>query len=369
MTRLRFALLIAACVGLADACAHKAPATPGPHPTRTDRAAVLARAEIWTETDVPSMDMRAGPQGKGALAPFSEVTCTFIDRQLGGHSPKFSCVIEPGDEVRIKYGERNAEVYAAVATTRLLWALGFAADRWYPVSVVCHGCPSEPQRDTKPAGGDVRFEVAALERKLPGKTFETRPDEGWKWAELDLVQESAGGATVAQRDALTLLAVMLQHTDSKAKQQRINCTDENPDKAEKSEAADKSATVPCAHPVMFVHDVGLTFGKANLFNKQSSGSVNFENWKSKPIWKDARTCTANLSKSWTGSLNNPVISEAGRKFLADLLNQLTDAQLTDLFEVARFPKYSGVPAADWVALFKAKRAEISSVTCTAKPRA
>jgi hypothetical protein len=39
----------------------------------------------------------------------------------------------------------------------------------------------------------------------------------------------------------------------------------------------------------------------------------------------------------TGTIGDPVIHEAGRRF-ADLLSQLSDAQLRDLFEVARFRK-------------------------------
>ena len=37
----------------------------------------------------------------------------------------------------------------------------------------------------------------------------------------------------------------------------------------------------------------------------------------------------------TGTLDKPVISEAGRAFLAGLLAQLSDAQLHDLFDVSR----------------------------------
>ncbi len=352
MTRWRIAVLITGCITSANACAHAVTVEkPGSHPTKAERAAVLARAQIWSATDIAAMDLRAGPQGSGAFAPFADVACTFIDKKLTGNSPKFSCELAPGDEVRVKYGERNAETYATVATTRLLWALGFAADRWYPVSVICHGCPRDPQNEKTPAGEDVRFEIAAIERKMPGKTFETHTDEGWKWAELDLVQESAGGATRAQRDALKLLAVMLQHTDSKDKQQRITCTGKD------------NGTMPCAHPIMFIHDVGLTFGKATLMNKQQTSGVSFENWSTQPVWQPGKACVGNISKSWTGSLKEPVISEAGRKFLADLLNQLTDAQLSDMFEVARFQRYSHVPASDWVAAFKKKRTEIAGVTC------
>jgi hypothetical protein len=78
-----------------------------------------------------------------------------------------------------------------------------------------------------------------------------------------------------------------------------------------------------------------------------------------------------LPKSSTGTLENPRISEEGRKFLADLLVQLTDMQLHDLFEAARFPGRSTASGtatyrptiAQWVDAFKQKRDEVVSVTC------
>jgi hypothetical protein len=91
----------------------------------------------------------------------------------------------------------------------------------------------------------------------------------------------------------------------------------------------------CDQPFLFLHDVGLTFGRANFFNGAGTGSVNLEEWTKTPIWKDRGACIGHLSKSKTGTLGNPHISEAGRKFLADLLVQLTDRQLRDLFEVAQ----------------------------------
>ncbi len=69
-------------------------------------------------------------------------------------------------------------------------------------------------------------------------------------------------------------------------------------------------------------------------------------------------------------MKNPVISEAGRRFLADLLAQLTDRQLTDLFKVARMPARAraaeqpeGDSVREWVAAFKAKRDEIVNHRC------
>jgi hypothetical protein len=120
-----------------------------------------------------------------------------------------------------------------------------------------------------------------------------------------------------------------------------------------------------------LHDVGLTFGQANFFNRTSVGSVNFEQWTRAPIWKDAAACVGNLSKSLTGTLDNPKVSEAGRQFLADLLVQITDDQLRDLFEVARVdhrsrrPDSKDPPATidEWLAAFKHKRDEIVNNRC------
>ena len=83
------------------------------------------------------------------------------------------------------------------------------------------------------------------------------------------------------------------------------------------------------------------------------------------IWKGKSGCTGNLPKSMTGSLEDPQISEAGRKFLADMLTQLSDQQIHDLFEVARFTRRDrGTTVDDWVAAFKQKRDEITTRTCS-----
>ena len=100
-------------------------------------------------------------------------------KQLSGHSPKFVCETSPGHEMHVKYGPRNAEVFGEVLATRLFWALGFAADRMYPVRVRCHGCPKDPMHSPEMAGRVVVFDAAAIERKLPGRAMETRGDSGW----------------------------------------------------------------------------------------------------------------------------------------------------------------------------------------------
>jgi hypothetical protein len=320
------------------------------------RLDAIRRAQVWAPTDVAAMDLRAGPRGTGAFAPDQVVTCDYKAKQMNGATPKFTCVLPPDDELKVKYGRQNGEVYAEVASSRLFWALGFIADRMYPVRVICRGCPAYIKGT----------EMASVQRKAAGHEIEVTENSGWAWPELDLVQERLGGASRAQRDALKLLAVLVQHTDSKPEQQRLLCRDAAPRTA--------LAEAPCEQPVMMVHDLGKTFGRANLFNRDAIGTVNLQMWSTTRVWTtDTGPCVGNLPRSQTGTLANPLITEAGRRFLADLLQKLSDAQMRDLFEVSRFHRYATASESapdstsidQWVDAFKNKRAEIVNRTCQA----
>jgi hypothetical protein len=324
-----------------------------------ERLQVIRRAQVWQPTDVASMDLNAGPK-HGAFPPGDTVTCDYVKEAFTGASPKFACVIAKGDRLKVRYGVDNGEVYAGIATSRLLWALGFGADQLYPVHVVCRGCPKELHGDGAAVAGETRFDVAGIERKMPGVDIETSDGPGWAWPELAYVQPATSAMQRMHRDALTLLAVFVQHSDNKTNQQRLTCLGEH---------AGKAGVANCAEPFMMIHDVGQTFGRANLWNRSSVGSVNLDMWAHTPIWKDAKRCIGDLAAAQTATLSNPTISEAGRKFLADLLIQLSDAQLRDLFTVARFADKpvngrAGRTTVDaWVDAFKHKRDEIASVTC------
>lgn len=331
------------------------------------RLDAIRRAEVWRPTNVAANDIAVGPRIPGRFAANSTVRCTYVDEKLSGRSPKFACEIPPADEVKVKYGRTNGEVYAEVAATRLLWALGFGADAMYPVKVVCKGCPPDPKTDMRPARGETTFSPAAIERKMPGTELTWNDREGWSWNELDLMDERRSPAQQAHRDALKLLAAMLQHSDSKPQQQRLVCLDAKP--ATEGRGKKKKVT-SCERPFLMINDLGLTFGESNAWNRNSPGSAHFEKWSQEPVWRKPETCEANLSGSLTGTLKHPVISEAGRKFLADLLSKLTDRQITALFEVAGLPararaagQDSGDSIRDWVSAFKAKRDAIVQHSC------
>jgi hypothetical protein len=274
-----------------------------------------------------------------------------VRRLQRGNSPKFHCQLSDGNIVKVKYGAGNGEVYAEVMASRLLWALGFGADAQYPVTVVCHGCSADPTRNPEFRKGTRTFYPAMIERPHPGKLIETRDGSGWSWPELAMVNEEDGGASLAERDALTLLAVLMQHTDSKPEQQRIVCVA-------------REAGAPCASSLLYLHDVGLTFGEANAANRRSIGAANLHKWSAAAVWNDRVRCIGNLKKSNTGTLHNPRISEAGRGFLASLLVQLTDQQLWDLFDVGRVTtRQPGTPIDEWVRAFKQKRDDIVNQRC------
>jgi hypothetical protein len=345
------------------ACAHVGLPASSKHPlqhlNKQARLSAIRRAQVWRPTAVSSMDLAAGPQDKKGFAINSTLPCTYVDRKASGRSPKFFCETDSGDELKVKYGQTNGEVYGEVAATRLLWALGFGADHMYPVKVQCRDCPSDPATDTRERQREVLFNPATVERKMPGEVMESFPDSGWSWRELELVNESAGGAPRAHRDALKLLAILIQHTDTKPSQQRLVCLSSHFEDGQ------------CAEPFMMINDLGLTFGRANALNSPGGASVNFEHWAKTPVWKEGERCTGNLEKSVTGTLDRPTISEAGREFLADLLTQLSDTQLQHLFAVAQFPLRSlGVQpdkpittTDQWVEAFKHKRDEIVSRSC------
>jgi hypothetical protein len=329
------------------------------------RSAAIRRAQVWTRTDIKSMNLREGPQGPGAFAANQTVACDYVGKPLGGRSPKFRCALTPGEDVKVRYGRENGELFGEVAASRLLWALGFGADRNYSVRVACRGCSSDPWGHPSVPGDLTVFDPTSIQRWGPARwtmaatALETRPDSGWAWPELDLVDTTAGGAPRAQRDALKLLAVMIQQTDSKPSNQILLCVDDPPGRDGR----------PCSRPFMMIADLGLTFGHATRLNRNAVSSVNYDEWSRASVWDGPRRCTGNLAKSETGTLDHPLISEAGRRFLADLLVQLSDAQLLDLFEGARFserrsPSIRGATIEQWVDAFKRKRDEIVSHTCS-----
>jgi hypothetical protein len=383
---IRHALAVTVLGILVSGCASgrfgPSPDTKAPEGPRTlkklsvaERQDVMERANIWRALDTSSLDLIKGPVLPASQRVPAQVECTFVfpDKPLGGMTPKFQCDLGKGDVVKVKYGEKNGEVYAEVAASRLLWALGFQADVMYPARVTCRNCPDDPfavsgvdwQRGNPGSGRTTVYDPAVIERES-GTAVEVPGYEGWAFPELDKLTARGGGATRAQIDALKLLAVFVQHSDSKPGQQEIVCQEGRKRKDAKGNEA-------CAEAWLVIKDLGGSFGKATKLN---TSKMNLADWDGAGIWKDAKQCIGDMPRSFTGSLEDPVIGEAGRRFLAQRLALLSDRQIGDLFKVsnvmAREQSIEGadgkkrtVTIDDWVRVFKRKRAEIVSARCAA----
>ena len=317
------------------------------------RADLITRASAWRPPQV------AVNHASFRNLNLEEVSCTFKISELNGTTPKFDCVLENGEEIRIKYG-KGPEVPAEAAATRLLSTLGFGADSITLVRRLrCYGCPDEPfstvraveVTKTEPLFRRVvdptdyeDFEWVGLERKFNARPIETDRLEGWSFFELDTVDERRGGSPRAHVDALRLTALVLAHWDNKSENQRLVCLDKDSDAA-------------CARPFLLLQDVGATFGPTKM---------DLDAWQKVPMWADRAACTVTMNQlPFDGAtFGTATITERGRRLAADLLSQLSEGQLTELFDSARFGEKRGLftpvyAVGDWVRAFMAKAKAIS----------
>jgi hypothetical protein len=73
-------------------CAHLKSLPPGAALTPEERLAAIRRARVWSPpTEIPSLDLKAGPNANEAFAPNQWVTCEYKEKKLTGSSPKFVC--------------------------------------------------------------------------------------------------------------------------------------------------------------------------------------------------------------------------------------------------------------------------------------
>jgi hypothetical protein len=340
--------------------------------TAEERASYLAKAGVWLDPSLEAIrkktpdEILAGPPGDGAIGFNADLTCDFVepdkDNQLGGATPKFECKLASGDVVKVKYSrnpDQNREVFSEIIATRLLWTLGLAADRVYPVHVTCNNCPEEPwaahvqlyggtmlKRHFKEPGarGVRRFELAAVEQKFEGAKIEG-PDgsAGWSFEEIPRHPKSYWEGSRAERDAfddahpeleqldaLRLLSAWAKHADNKSDNQRLVC----------APGGASSDGGRCEKPLAMVHDMGVSFGGgAELLGLRFEAKAQLESWKNQaksPTWKDFSECQASLQDSpFNGTLEDPHVSNRAQRFLAARLNALSIEQIRAIFTAAR----------------------------------
>jgi hypothetical protein len=358
--------------------------------SKRERLNQLEQARLFVERETSTLDLRTGPVDGLTFDPAGVVACEYHlpGARLGGATPKFLCRVG-GTVYKVKYlpsakygttgkNGRSAdrEIYAEMAATRLFWALGFGADKVFLTNVTCHGCPASPhdgpderEQRTRAYRSSVRpIGIALIEQRFEGATIAAGGQEGWTWSEL---QQHAGRAPSVREEAeaLQLLQVFVQHGDCKPEQQRLVCMPGGEEAGGLEHA--------CRSPFALVDDLGATFGGAGSFTG-SGAKMSLSNWAKRPIFdpatdrEHAGSCRGVLtpSLSCSGGIENPAITEAGRQFLLNRLQQLSDAQLHDLFVAARVTDFCDDAAkcsADaWVAVFKDKVRQIATHSCAVR---
>ena len=375
--------------------------------SREGRMAYLAHSIIWKEPPLRTpTELRDGPRGvvpdvfARATAP---IPCSFVrpGDELSGDSPKFECRTENGQLLRLKYWNPatesgNREVFATVAATRLMWALGFNAVPSFSISVICQRCPENPMTGDGPVG--TRSYAAVLQPWLERTAIVSRRnlDQGWSWRELDEAIGSLppGDERTRQRtyfDALTLLGVLMQHGDRKPEQQNLYC-DSIVDVTQGTTTldnnggrwiAERPGASACQQAAVVVFDVGATFGGGGHWSRESTAKMNLDQWRRKSVFLHTGddTCRGRLSSSVTAGADgepDPVISEEGRRFLAERLHVLTHEHVRALFEAAHVEQLAErkhnthAPSSDaveaWAGAFEEKVREIDARTCAATLR-
>ena len=333
------------------------------------RITYLAHSRIWQDSgNLSPEDILHGPAGvfPATIQPGTsgEVECTFAKagKDLGGSTAKFLCRTSDGEMLRLKYWDPdsrsgNREVFAMVAATRLLWALGFGALPAVAVNVRCMDCPKDPMTGHGPRR--VREYLAEWQAYPPdGPWILSRADhdQGWSWQELDdaIASLSPGEERTRQRthfDALTLLAVLIQHGDRKPEQQALYCggrvdldagdTDASGAGGLSSILLERQDVTACGQPATLIADVGATFGGGGRTSNPVTAKMNLDAWRQRRVFNESASdgaCHGDLRPSFAAGAEgerNPVISEEGRRFLLEQLQRLTPAHLRALFTAAR----------------------------------
>jgi len=233
------------------------------------------------------------------------------------------------------HNPRFNEVFTSVASSRFMWVLGFPADHAYPAHAAsCIGCTDDPF-GRKLTGNTASlkdtpslFPITSAEREMPWDEIKSGGDETWSWN--DAVKfYSDGEWTHKQKvefDAYRLALGLIHYFNALPQQNRLDC-------AEWAPAASGSASKMCLKPVIYVHDLGSTFGKKRP--ALDIGGTNprgiFSAWEPQTVFANPQNCE--LRDTLLG--DKQVLKEA-QDLMTQRLARLDAGVVKAVFRVARF---------------------------------
>jgi len=246
------------------------------------------------------------------------------------------------DHFKVKYlkpaypshDPRFNEVFTEVAASRIMWVLGFPSDPVYPAaSAACIGCTDDPfgsnLQDSKASLKDAPtvFNVVSAGKDQPWDEINPEDDETWSWDDTNKLYAD-GEWTHQQKvgyDAYRLALGLIHYHNALPQQNRLVC----------AEWAREVAGHPrlCARPVIYVHDLGSTFGKKrsgfDLVGTNPRGD--FGAWEAQTVFVNPATCE--LRATLLG--DKQVLKEA-QDLMVQRVGHLDRETVKSIFRTARF---------------------------------
>jgi hypothetical protein len=230
------------------------------------------------------------------------------------------------------HNPRFNEVFTSVASSRFMWVLGFPADHAYPVGAAsCIGCTDDPFGN-KLTGNTASLKdaptvlkIVNAERDLPWDQIDPEDDETWSWS--DTAKFYSGGQWTHRQkvefDAYRLALGLIHYFNALPQQNRLVC----------AEWAQGTKQKTCLKPIIFVHDLGSTFGKKrgglDVFGTNPRGS--FSAWEPQTVFANPDKCE--LRAPLLG--DKQVLKEA-QDLMIQRLARLDATTVKSIFRDARF---------------------------------
>lgn len=315
---------------------------------------------------------------------------------FGGRTAKFECLFPEYDKSgnlkvdaqgrpklnarKVKYdpghrpGGGYKEVPQAILGTEISRRLGFYADTYCPVNLVCHDCPnSDPWKESNASSGpavpgkQVTFNDVVIEiREKSMKIIDTenqssKMGEGFKLrGELSKklppkgkpgsVEQQLRERRAAEREALAIWINLIVHGDADSHNFRLGCKE--------GRLNEQEGIAQCLHTIAYLTDYGNAFGHVSM-----SEPVELKKFLRRSLQrKDSQWYAVGAAPE---SSMYPV-STAGRSLFVNAAKAVTDDQLKDIFALAQVEKVSDASSnlqtaiERWIQAFRTKVENIRS---------
>lgn len=257
------------------------------------KALPQGKAVLWEPVQIESLDLLSGPGGESMKPNLSRIE--FIEEEKDGHNKKYRIKDGSGKTWVAKLGREAKPETAAV---RLVWALGYKSEVNYLIPKI-----------TIPGKGT--FENVRLE---------ARPDnidrlEEWKWKDNPFVGTN-------ELEGLKMMMVFLNNWDVLDLQNKV-------------------LHVNGSELHYIVSDLGSTFGKLGSNNlpvvyRIGRSTGNPEDYLKTKFIDGVENGVVDLAYKGKNRGLFEGFSVSNAKWLASLLNRLSDKQIRDAFRAARY---------------------------------